>query len=124
MNTHLQSLLCVSAVIAVLSSETEIMQTQDTIMQKIPAMLRDKTLGDKQIINGLAVTKRLIMITKQDAVTHFGSQIREHRSGMDAELYILVRVFIERKQSVLGGGDLFILYDKDTYERLAFCRTR
>ena len=122
MNTHLQSLLCVSAVIAVLSSETEIMQTQDTIMQKIPAMLRDKTLGDKQIINGLAVTKRLI--TKQDAVTHFGSQIREHRSGMDAELYILVRVFIERKQSVLGGGDLFILYDKDTYERLAFCRTR
>lgn len=119
---HLQSLLCASAVIAGSSADTAIMQTQDTIMREIPAMLRDKTLGDKQIIKGLTVTKRLI--TKQDAVTHFGSRMRDHMSDPDTKLYILVRVFLERKQAVLGGGDIFILYDKDTYECLAFYRTR
>ncbi len=122
MNRYLQGLLCACAMIAVSPAETEIMQTQDTIMREIPAMLRDKTLGDKQVINGLTVKKRLI--TKQDAVTRFGSRMRDHMSDPDTRLYILVSVFFERKQAVLGGGDLFILYDKDTYECLAFYRTR
>ena len=65
----------------------------NTIMRKIPAMLRDKTLGDKKIINGLTVMKRLI--TKQDAVTHFGSRMRDHMSDPDTKLYILVRIFLD-----------------------------
>ena len=108
--------------ISVSSAEPNIYETQTAIMREIPAMLRDKTLGDKQIIKGLTVTKRLI--TKQDAVTHFGSRMRDHMSDPDTKLYILVRVFLERKQAVLGGGDIFILYDKDTYECLAFYRTK
>ena len=122
MNRYLQGILCAYAMIAVSPAETEIMQTQDTIMREIPAMLRDKTLGDKQVINGLTVKKR--SITKQDAVTRFGSRMRDHMSDPDTRLYILVSVFFERKQAVLGGGDLFILYDKDTCECLAFYRTR
>ena len=122
MKLYIQTLCVGALMISVSSAEPNIFETQTAIMREIPAMLRDKTLGDKQIIKGLTVTKRLI--TKQDAITHFGSRMRDHMSDPDTKLYILVRVFLERKQAVLGGGDIFILYDKDTYECLDFYRTK
>ena len=123
MNTriYLQGLLCASAVIAVSSAETEISQTQDTTMQKIPAMLRDKTLGDKQIINGCTVTRKLI--TRQWAERMQYERLRDRMS--EGKSYILIVISAgERKKRSLGGSTLIILYDKDTYECLDFYRTK
>ena len=117
MKLYIQT-LCVSALmISVSSAEPNIYETQTAIMREIPAMLREQTLKDKQIINGCTVTRKLI--TRQWAEERLRDRMSEGKT------YILIVISAgERKKISLGGGTLIILYDKDTYECLAFYRTR
>ena len=107
--------------ISVSSAEPNIYETQTAIMREIPAMLREQTLKDKQIINGCTVTRKLI--TRQWAERMPYERLRDRMS--EGKTYILIVISAgERKKRSAGGGTLIILYDKDTYECLGFCRTK
>ena len=90
-------------------------------MQEIPARLREQTLEDKQIINGCTVTRKLI--TRQWAESMLNERLKNRMS--EGKSYILITISAgERKKISLGGGDLILLYDGDTYERIDWYRTR
>ena len=113
--------LCVSALISVSSAESNIYETQNAIMQEIPARLREHTLEDKQIINGCTVIMGII--TRKEAKDMHLYRFVDLMSA--GKPYILIRISAgEKKEISLGGGDLILLYDSDTYECVGFCRTR
>ena len=120
MKIYIQSLF-ISAFASVALADSSILETQDAIMQDIPAMIREHTLGDKQIINGCTVTSKLV--TKQSLegrnLDRFKDRMCEEKS------YLLITVSAgKREKKTLGGGTLIILYDRDTCERIDFFRTR
>lgn len=112
--------LCVGALISVSSAESNIYETQNAIMQEIPARLREQTLEDKQIINGCTVTRKLI--TRQWAESMLNERLKNRMS--EGKSYILITISAEKKKRTLGGGNLILLYDGDTYERIDRYRTR
>ena len=112
---------CVSASISVSSAELNIFETQNAIMQEIPARLREQTLEDKQIINGCTVTRKLI--TRQWAESMLYERLKNRMS--EGKSYIMIIITAgERKKRTLGGGNLILLYDTDTYELIDRYRTR
>lgn len=113
-------ILCVGALISVSSAESDIYETQDAIMQEVPARLREQTLEDKQIINGCTVTRKII--TRQWAESMLNERLKNRMS--EGKSYILITISAGEKKRSLGGGDVILLYDGDTYERIDWYRTR
>lgn len=113
--------LCIGVLISAASAETDIHEVQNAIMQEIPAKMREQSLGDEQVINGCTVKSREI-IGREAAKMHFKPLTG---SIDDEKMYILVTISAgERKKRTLGGGTLFVLYDRESRERIAYYRTR
>ena len=123
MKLRMKFLLFLWPMITSVHAEVDIIQIQDAIMRKIPTMLKEGTLINKQIIDGCTVMKRLI--TKQKAEDDHLYELKKHM--LNGKEYVMVSISKgkgERKRKSLGGGILVILYDKDTYEPIFSKRTR
>lgn len=114
-------ILCISVLMSVAWAGSSIYEIQDAIMQDMPAMIREQSLKDKQIINGCTVTSKLV--TRQWAEAMHRERLKERMA--EGKNYTLITISSgNREKKSLGGGTLVILYDSDTYECVDSYRTR
>ncbi len=121
MKAYIVSLLCFGMMSCTLQTETSSIRFEnEAIRKEVTEILKEQTLTTERVVGDFKVKKRTI--TWQEADARFHRFMRNRL--LEKKPYILIAIFKKNRKKSLGGGTRFLLYDKDSYECLAFYRTR